>query len=56
MDFRASLTFPDCGLKKVSRRNTAAQSPHSGSLPESPMRDWLRLLGVMPVTEWLLFF
>ncbi len=47
---------PDWGLKKVSTRNTPAQSPTRGSLPDSPMRDCDRLLGVTPVTELLLFF
>jgi len=55
-DFKASLISPDCGLKKVSRRNTPAQSPTSGSFPDKPMRDWLRLLGVTAVIELLLFF
>src|SRR5438309_2061209 len=54
-DFSASLRLPDCGLKKVSRRNTADQSPVRGSVPESPMRDWERLLGVTAVIEPLLF-
>src|ERR1700724_1996834 len=55
-DFKASLRLPDCGLKKVSRRNTPDQSPVRGSLPDSPMRDWLRLLGATAVMEPLLFF
>src|ERR1700726_3888159 len=55
-DFKASLISPDCGLKKVSSLNTPDQSPTRGSLPCSPTLDWLRLLGVAPTSEWLLFF
>ena len=55
-DFSASLRLPEWGLKNVSRRNTNETSVEpSGSRPDSPMRDWLRLFGVMPVMEWLLF-
>ena len=54
-DFSASLIFPDWGLKNISSRNTADQSPASDSLPDSPSRDWLRLFGVTAVIEPLLF-
>ena len=50
-DFKASLISPDCGLKKVSSLNTPDQSPTRGSMPCRPSLDWLKLLGVTPVTE-----
>src|ERR1700733_1179383 len=56
-DLNASLISPDCGLKKVSSLKMPFQSPTpKGSRPERPTRDWLRLLGVAPTTEWLLSF
>jgi hypothetical protein len=55
-DFSASAISPDCGLKKVSNLNTPDQSPTSGSTPCRPIRELLMLLGVTPVTAWLLFF
>src|SRR5438045_9591035 len=55
-DFNASLIWPDCGLKNVSSLKTPDQSPASGSRPCRPIRELLKLLGVRPVTDRLLFF
>src|SRR6516165_4011568 len=41
-DFGASASLPDVGLKPISRLNTNEKISLSGSLPRTPIFDWLR--------------
>ena len=53
-DLSASVRSPELDWKKVLVLKIADQSPPIGSLPLRLICDWLRLFGVMPVTEPML--